>query len=80
MVKVLNFNLKSSDDNEKLHKAKSQKDILNGSINSSEESNSHLGSDLHRKIIRIKNEQGARGFDVKRYQGEPTMNPRPVVN
>jgi hypothetical protein len=53
---------------------------LNGSIDESEAEKSYLGSDLHRKIVRIKNEHGARGFDVKRYEGEPTMNPRPVVN
>ena len=84
IVKVLNFNLKIFDVKEKLLRLRTQNEetansILGLSINKSENNeSSFINSELHRKIVAIKKKSGAKVFHVKRYEGEPTMNPRDV--
>ena len=75
-LKVLNFNIKVFDLKEKLIKEKTES-LLNGSINESNKS-SFINSELHKKITNIK-KNGAHIFKVRRYSGEPTMNPREIT-
>jgi hypothetical protein len=82
IIKVLNFNLKVFDIKEKIRKlaTKNLNEGLDGSVDSKEDENSsYLHSDLHRKIVEIKKASGVKTFHVRRYSGEPTMNPRPNV-
>jgi hypothetical protein len=85
IVKVLNFNLKIFDVKEKLLRIRTQNEdtvnsILGVSLNQSNKDaeSSYINSELHRKIVAIKKKSGAKVFHVKRYEGEPTMNPRDV--
>jgi len=82
ILKVLNFNLKIFDIKEKLLRMRTTVEddinLLDGSIAHSKQESSFINSELHRKITSIKKKSGARVFHVRRYSGEPTMNPREI--
>ncbi len=52
--------------------------ILGVTLNKTESESSYINSELHRKIVAIKKKNGANFFHVRRYSGEPTMNPRNI--
>lgn len=83
ILKVLNFNLKIFNVKEKIVRIKTQSlrdvdSILGVTLNKTESESSYINSELHRKIVAIKKKNGANFFHVRRYSGEPTMNPRNI--